>query len=52
MLMLCPSGVDLWGPVVLSVARRRRVDVYRLHPEPLRHLPRPVRGRHPTRHLP
>lgn len=44
--------MDLWGPVVFSVARRGRVDVHSLHPEPLCDLPGQIRGSHPARHIP
>lgn len=38
--------------MVLGVAGCGRVDVHSQHSEPLRHLPGPLRGRHPARHLP
>ena len=41
--------VDFRRALVLGMAGRRRLDVHRVHPQPVRHQPGPLSGRHPTR---
>jgi hypothetical protein len=45
-------GVDIWRRLVQHVAGPGRLDVHRVHPQPVRHLAGPLRGRDEAHNVP